>query len=144
MNAPVTPPIGATPVVDIDKFAGKYVELRDKIEEVKKKHKEELSPYVETLEQLNGVILKHLQTQNAQNQKTASGHSVFVSEKKSASIADMSAFWTHVVTSGDFDMVDKKANVTAVFDFIEKHKTNPPGVNVSITHIAGVRRATGK
>jgi phage-related tail protein len=140
MNIPVTPPISAP--VDINKRTEQFIQLRDKIKEIQTKHKDELKPYVETLEQLNADILAHLQNQGAQNMKTSGGHSIYVTEKKSASIEDMSAFWAWVVTSGNFDMVDKKANVTAVFDHIQEHKCPPPGVNVSTSHVAGVRRGS--
>jgi hypothetical protein len=53
----------------------------------------------------------------------------------------MSAFWTYVVSQGDFDMVDKKANPTAVAEYIEKNKSPPPGVNFSVMETIGVRRA---
>jgi len=129
---------------DINTRAEQFVKLRDKINEIKEKHKEELKPYVETLEQLNSAILAHLQDQKAQNLKTVGGHTVYVSEKRSASIADAEAFWAYCVTTGDFDMVDKKANVTAVFDFVKEHNRPPPGVNTTSVHVAGVRRSSGK
>ncbi len=136
MNAPVAPS------VDINERAEQFVKLRDKISEIKEKHKEELKPYNEALEQLNSMLLDHLQKQGAQNMKTAGGVTIYVSEKKHASIADATAFWTYVVTQGDFDLVDKRANVPAVFEHIEKHKVPPPGINTSVTHVAGVRRPT--
>jgi len=129
MNAPM----------NIDTRVAQYVALRDKIKAIKDRHKEELAPYTETLELLNGVLLGHLNTIGADRAGTAAG-TVYKTAKKSASIADMSAFWTYVVTQGDFDMVDKKANPTAVEAYIEANGTPPPGVNFSVMDVVGVQR----
>lgn len=125
--------------LNFDKRVAQYVKLRDHIKARKDAHKAELAPFNELLEQLNGVMLGHLQNVSADSVSTASG-TVYKCEKKSASIADMSAFWTHVITSGDWDLVDRKANVTAVEAYIEKNGAPVPGVNYSSRFEAGVRR----
>jgi len=125
---------------NIDTRVAQFVKLRDKIKEIQDRHSEELKPYKETLEKLNGVLLGHLQAVGAENVGTAAG-TVYKTTKKSASIADMTAFWTYVVTQGDFDMVDKKANVTAVEAYIEEHGVQPPGINYTTKDVVGVRRA---
>lgn len=130
MNAPVT----------IETRVAQFVKLRDKIKEIKDRHAEELKPYAETLEKLNGVLLGHLQSVGAENVGTSAG-TVYKTTKKSASVADMTAFWTYIVSQGDFDLLDKKANVTAVEAHIEEHGTPPPGVNYTTKEVVGVRRA---
>lgn len=122
-----------------DKRVEQFVKLRDKIRGIKEKQKEELTPYTDALEQLNGILLGHLITVGADNVGTANG-TVYKTAKKSASIADMDAFWTYVVTQGAFDMVDKKANPTAVEEFIEANGSPPPGVNWNVVDVVGVRR----
>jgi hypothetical protein len=128
------------PEMNVDKRVEQFVKLRDKIKEIKERHKSELKEYTETLEQLSSALLDHLNKQGADNVGTSHG-TVYKTSKKSASIADMSAFWTYVVSQGDFDMVDKKANPTAVAEYIEKNKSPPPGVNFSVMETIGVRRA---
>lgn len=117
-----------------------YVKLRDKIKEIQDRHKEELAPFKELLEKLNSVLLGHLNTVGADNVGTGAG-TVYRTTKKSASIADMSAFWDYVTSQGDFDMVDKKANATAVEEYIAEHGAPPPGVNWNCVDVVGVRRA---
>lgn len=129
-----------TTPVDFDKRVGQYIALRDKIKAIKDKQKLELAPYTETLEKLNGVLLGHLNTVGGDRVGTSHG-TVYKTIKKSASIADASAFWTYVVTAGDFDMVDKKANATAVEAYIKANKTTPPGVNFSVLEVVGVQRS---
>jgi hypothetical protein len=50
------------------------------------------------------------------------------------------AFWCYVTTTVNIELIDKKANVVAVFDFINENKTAPPGVETSVKHVVGVRR----
>jgi len=45
-----------------------------------------------------------------------------------------------VIGSEAWDLLDRKANVTAVSDFIEENNAPPPGVNFSTTYVVGVRR----
>ena len=132
-------PLEDTPE-DIAKRVGQFVKLRDLKKEIEDRHKAELAPLNQAMEELKDLMRTHLNALNVENMKTASG-TVSVRAKVSASVTDMSAFWTHVVTSGDFDLIDKKANVTAVTDYVEKNGVAPPGVNYSRLLDVGVTRA---
>jgi hypothetical protein len=127
-------------MTDIAKRIGQFVKLRDKIGEIKKQQKDSLKPYNETLEQLNGVLLAHLNSVNGNSVSTDAG-TVYKSEKKSASLADPEAFRKFVIENQLFDLIDWKANVTAVEDYIKEKEMAPPGVNFSSVTVAGVRRA---
>jgi hypothetical protein len=135
----MTEPVNTGPI-NIDKRVEQFVALRDKIKEIKERQKKELEPYVDTLEKLNGVLLGHLNTIRSNSVGTDHG-TVYKTVKKSASISDMTAFWTYVVSQGDFDMVDKKANPTAVEAYIAEHNAPPPGVNFNTLEVVGVRRS---
>lgn len=128
------------PLPNIEKRVGQYLQLRDLIKKEDEAHKEKMKPLRETLEQLNSVLLKHLKGIGADSAATPAG-TVYQTAKKAATIADMKAFWEYVVNAGDFDLVDKKANVTAVEDYITKNHAPPPGVNFSTALVVGVRRA---
>lgn len=136
----------------IAKRTAQYIALRDHIKKIKDRHKDELRQPTEILEQLNSVLLGHLNANGLQNAATASG-TVYKSYKKSASIADMTAFWTYVVTQNEWDLIDKKANATAVEDYINKQieaakldptivPAPPPGVNWTVLEVVGVQRAS--
>lgn len=124
---------------NFEKRVGQYVALRDKIKAITDQHKEQLAPYKELLDKLNTELLGHLNTVGGDSVATPAG-TVYRTDRKSASIQDMTAFWTYVVSQGDFDMVDKKANPTAVEDYIKKNNASPPGVNFTVQHVVGVRR----
>jgi hypothetical protein len=46
----------------------------------------------------------------------------------------------HVIQNNSFELLDKRANVTAVKDYVKEHNTTPPGVNLSSITSIGVRR----
>lgn len=140
-QAEPAPPAPAQPV-DLNTRVGQFIKLRDLRTELKEKHKAELAPIEEAMEQLEQVLLSALNAQNASSVKTASG-TVYKSLKESASMADPAAFWSYVIASGNFDLVDKKANVTAVKAHIEDPANGgnpPPGVNFSSVVLPRVRR----
>jgi len=127
-------------MADIEKRVGQYVKLRDHIKKLNDQHKKAIKPFNETLEQLNSVLLAHLNGMKANSAATDSG-TVFVTEKKSASLADAQAFMDYVIANSAWDLLDRKANVTAVEDHINTTQLPPPGVNYSSTFVVGVRRA---
>jgi len=124
---------------DIAKRVEQYVKLRDKIKQIKDEQKKILKPYNETLEQLNALLLAHLNGLNGNSVSTDAG-TVYRTEKKSASLADAEAFMEYVIANNAFDLLDRKANVTAVEDHINEHNAPPPGVNFQSTFEVGVRR----
>jgi len=127
------------PTVDISKRVDQYVRLRDLIKAKEDEHKAAMKPYKEMLDKLNSVLLDHLNTINGESVRTDTG-TVYRTEKKAASLADPDAFMRYVIGSEAWDLLDRKANVTAVSDFIEENNAPPPGVNFSTTYVVGVRR----
>jgi hypothetical protein len=132
MNAP-------TPAIDIEKRVEQYVALRDKIKALDDAHKTKLEPFRDALETLNGMLLAHLGTINADSVSTGAG-TVYRTAKKSASLQDAEAFMAYVKTSNNWDLLDRKANAKAVEDYVTQHGSLPPGVKYSVMHVVGVRR----
>lgn len=124
---------------DFSKSVDQFVKLRDKVKAIKDRHKTELEPYNTAMEQLNALLLSRLEHIGADSVKTGAG-TVYRTERCSASIADMTAFWNFVTRTDDWNLVDRRANVSAVKDAIDDGKI-VPGVNFTRSYIAGVRRA---
>ena len=143
------------PKRDVNTYIEKFVKLRDKRDEIKERHKEELKPLTEMLDALGDVLLGHLNANGIDRVGAPAGtaHKIL---KKSATIADKEAFWAFVVTSGTWELIDYKASPTAVAEFIAEQElavtqavaagqtppaiAAPPGVNY-VTHFeVGVRR----
>lgn len=127
-------------VIDISKRVEQYVRLRDKIKSLDDEHKQKMKPYKEALEKLNGAMLTHLMQIGAENIRTEFG-TVYRNTKTSATLADPEAFMEFVVSNEAWDLMDRKANVTAVKDYLAENNTLPPGVNFNQIVEVGVRRA---
>ena len=127
-------------MADINTRVAQYVALRDKIKAQDDAHKVAMKPAKETLDQLNSVLLAHLISLSV-NSASTDGGTVYRTEKKSASLADAKAFMDYVIANQAWDLLDRKANTTAVEEFIKGNAAPPPGVNFSSTYVVGVRRA---
>lgn len=127
-------------MADINTRVEQYVKLRDKIKAIEAEQKKTLKPFKDTLEQLNSVLLAHLNSMAANSASTDNG-TVYRTEKKAASLADAKAFMDYVIANQAWDLIDRKANVTAVEEHINVHGVTPPGVNWGSTFVVGVRRA---
>ena len=127
-------------MADINTRVAQYVALRDKIKAQDDAHKVAMKPAKETLDQLNSVLLAHLISLSV-NSASKDGGTVYRTEKKSASLADAKAFMDYVIANQAWDLLDRKANTTAVEEFIKGNAAPPPGVNFSSTYVVGVRRA---
>lgn len=126
--------------VDIEKRVGQYVSLRDKIKELDDAHKAAMKPYRDMLDNLNGMLLSHLNDIKADSVKSGAG-TVYRTVKKSASLDDPEAFMRFVIAQGQWDLLDRKANSVAVEDFIKTNNTQPPGVKFTQRMEVNVRRS---
>lgn len=117
-----------------------YIKLRDLIKAKDEAHKKAMAPAREALEKLNGVMLEHLNQIGGDSVKSESG-TVYRTMKRSASLEDADAFMRFVVDKERFELLDRKANVNAIEDFVKENGIMPPGVKLSSTQLVGVRRS---
>jgi hypothetical protein len=115
-----------------------YIKLRDKIKEADDAHAAKMKPSKAYLERLNSALLAGLNATGQDAAKTPYG-TAYRSSRKSASIADGTVFREFVIANQYWDLLDWKANATAVADFIASGSP-PPGINFTTTFTAGVRR----
>lgn len=119
-----------TPVVNFAERVDQYIKLRAKKKEIQDEQKAVIAKYNSALEKLEGLLLSWLEQTGQDNAKTAFG-TVYKKERKSASLNDASQFLDYVIENGAWDLMDRKANVTACADYIEEHGSAPPGVTFS-------------
>lgn len=139
-----TPAVVETPIpATVDKRVAQYVQVRDAIKAANEEHEARIKPMVELQNMLTGWMENFLAQAGADNIKTAHG-TCYRTTRYSASLADPEAFMQYVITNGKFDLLDRKANVTACKDYVAEHNLPPPGVSMSSISTVGVRRASGK
>lgn len=124
---------------DAEKRIGQYVALRDKKKEIEERHKAELKPLNDAMEMLESMLLAHLNN-TKQDSASCSTGTAYKGSRVSAKIVDASLFRRHVIGSEAWDLVDWKANSTAVQAIVDDTGEPPPGINYSKTITLGVRR----
>ncbi len=130
-------------MTDIEKWTAYYIGIRDYIKAKEDAHKKAMKDPKEKLDKVAGIIQKHMAEHSVQSLKTKAG-TCYLSTKSTASLADPDAFMNYVIENKQFDLLDRRANVTAVKDFVTAHKALPPGVNLSTIETLGVTRASAK
>ena len=139
-TVPVVQATAAAPTpIPISTRIEQYVKLRDLIKEQDDAHKKKMEPYRTALEQLNGVMLNHLNAIGGDSVKSEAG-TVYRTIKRSASLEDADAFMRHVIGGEHWELLERKANVTAVQAFVDENGVLPPGVKWTSTQVVGVRR----
>jgi hypothetical protein len=117
-----------------------YIQLRDakvKAEDLSKEFmRTNFTDRMETLEQLLLDIL------NANGLDSIAGPSGTAYKKISTSVtvADPREFRRHIIGAEQWDLLDWRANKTAVNDLVDKGEPLPPGVNRSAFLTVGIRR----
>lgn len=105
-----------------------YLDTRDAKAEVERKHKEHVKQYSEVMKKIEAKLFEHLQAHNMQSLSSDVG-TAYISHKRYATISDGVAFKNFVIENRAWDMLDWKANVTSVGDFLTEHEVLPPGIN---------------
>ena len=128
------------PPDSIEELVSQVVSVRDKIKEADDLHKTKTLAARTYKDQLEAKLLERLNELGGDSIKTSAG-TVYRSSRQSATIADGGVFREYVVQNAAFDLVDWRANATAIGDFIKQETTPPPGVNYSIAYTVNVRRS---
>lgn len=155
----------------IEEAIGKYVELRDRIAEIGKRHTAELAPLSDAMKLLEGFFAAQMAEVGCDSFKTAQG-TAFKKNSNSVTMQDPIAFKEHVFipaaeaiyhylcaigftpqqadleaiksmlqTKVRWDMVDFRAGKKGVLEYLEENSVLPPGVNVETVSVVQVRRA---
>lgn len=133
-------PAPAMDAREIEKRVGQYIAIRDRLAELDAEHEERCKKLKETQNLLSGLMLTYLERAGATSIKTPEGTCI-ASSKTTASLADPKAFMDFVIANSAWDLLDRKANATAVRDYVAEKGTLPPGANLSTIRTLSVRRA---
>jgi hypothetical protein len=118
-----------------------YLWLRDNKKAEKEKFDAWLAEnYTKRMDEIEGLLLAKFD-QDKTDSITA--HGIGNAHRKvstSVTIADMREFKRHVIGSEAWELVDWRANKTAVGEIVEAKQPLPPGVNYTETYTVGVRK----
>jgi len=118
----------------------KYILVRDKMNEAKKRHKAELEPFMEALNKLEAMFATHMDEAGVTNLKTDNA-TAFITTMASVRNADKIAFIDFVKENEAWHLLDIRASKTAVKEYIEENDAPPPGVSYETHRVVQVRKA---
>lgn len=124
---------------DINNRVKQYVALRDMVREIDEKWEAEKKKYTSRMEEVSGRIQRFMSENKITDSLKTEEGTCYISTRYSASVQDGEAFMKFV-QQGNFDMIERRANATAVKDYVKNNNQLPPGVNLSSIQSLGVRR----
>lgn len=127
----------------VDTRVEQYIKLRDHIKKMDAEYEAKKKPYTETLNLINGWLTSFLDTAKAESMKTKHG-TCYTTTRHTASLADADAFMKYVIDTNSFELLDRRANSTAVKDYVKQNNQLPPGCNLSAIRTVGVRKPKEK
>lgn len=128
-------------VITVETRVAQYVAIRDKVKEMDEEHEKKRAPLLELQNMLSGWLQQHLEKFGSESVRTAAG-TVYLSTRFTASLADPDTFMKFVIEHNRFELMDRRANATAVKDYVQERGVLPPGVNLNGIKTVGVRRAS--
>jgi len=118
----------------------KYIQLRDKIKEVKDHQKKQLEPYNEAITRLEGLLLTALDAAGVENMRAKSG-TVYKAVATSAAVRDWGLTLDYIREHELWELLERRVSKVAAAAVIEERQEPIPGVE--LTQVTGlhVRRA---
>ena len=116
-----------------------FVKLRDKKNEIKRRHSEELAPINEKMATLEAWLQRDLLNRKVQSQKTEAG-TAYLSTDARATVKDRDAYLDFVREKEMWDLLENRVSKTVVRDYLEETGEVIPGVHYEVSQVVRVRR----
>lgn len=141
MSEVIERPVTTRPSMTPDTMIEKYVKLRDRKNELEEKHKQELAPFKQLMDELEGWLLEALNAADLQSMRSPHG-TAYKSIRTSATVRERQAFLDYVIANQAWDLIESRCNKTTAFGIIEETKQPIPGVDTTSEVVVNVRRAS--
>jgi hypothetical protein len=125
----------------IEQLIDRYVKLRDRKAAMKAEYDLSVAKIDEAMTKVENFILGHLNTNGIDSVGAPAG-TAFKATMTSATVADRDAFMGYVRNNEAFNLLDVRANKTAVIEFREANNDLPPGINWREEAVVRIRRAS--
>lgn len=139
---PEGPVLNQSETAKFERFIEAYVKLRDRLQDATKAFEETQKGDKDLMNMLTAWLTNRLEAVGAESVKTKAG-TAYTTTRYTASLADPKAFMDFVLANNKLELLDRKANSSAVRDYVQETGGLPPGANLSAIRTVGVRRAPG-
>ena len=116
-----------------------FIAIRDKLKQMDDAYEATKKPLLDIQNLLSGWFEKFLTETGQQSAVTPLG-TIHWNTRYTTSVSDADEFMKHVIATQDFDLLDRRANATAVKEYAGKHGALPPGVNLNAIRTVGVKK----
>jgi hypothetical protein len=117
-----------------------FIQNRDAIEEMEKRHKLELKPAFRLRELLTEQLLLKLKATGQEMARTKAG-TVSVAPRTSISCSNPNEFMEYLIENQLWELIDRRPNKTACLEFNNENGQLPPGVKMTSKEDVNVQRA---
>lgn len=127
--------------LDTSGIIQKYVQLRDKKSELKKKYDNDVAMVDAVLEKMEAWLLGKMDEAGTSQLASPEGYGTAYQQLKvRANCTDWPSFWGFIQQSGRFDMLEKRVGNKTVQDYFTEVGELPPGINIHQEREVVVRR----
>jgi len=120
----------STVLMTAEQINEKYISLRNRKKEIEARHKAELKPLVDVMEQLEVLTLQFLQA-NAMKSISTEGGTCFIVTRRSYKITDRDDFRSWCEANGRTDFLEARPAKSAIDEYLEAGNSLPPGLDTS-------------
>ncbi len=117
-----------------------YLQLRAKKEETVAKHKEELAPINDQMNKCLAWVQQQLQNQGLQNFK-GNGSIAFLQTDVAVKVQDWDAMFEWIKANEAWMFLEKRVSKSVVQEFMQANNEVPPGVAISTSVEAHIRKS---
>lgn len=125
--------------VTVEDVVRGYVKLRDRKNDLKKKHTEELKPINEKMQMIEGWLLRDMTTRKVESEKTKEGTAYVMTDSRTP-VRDRDALLKFIIENEMWDLFENRVSKSVVMDYLEETGEVIPGVSVEQTKVVRVRR----
>lgn len=118
----------------------KFIQLRDKIAEIKKAQAKQLEPFIEMQTRLDGLLTQALNDAGLDSMRCDAG-TVYRSTVRSVTVQDWPATFEFIQTNQLWDLLERRVSKTAAVAVIEETGKPIPGLKVDQASVLHVRRS---
>lgn len=125
--------------MNVGEIIGTYMKLRAKKKSIEAAAKSEVEKLTAVMDKIETLLKVEADKQGVTSFKSEHG-TAFISTKDYANVADWDAVLGYIQTSGDYTILNKAVNKTAVRAYIDRTKETPPGVTYGTMLEINVRK----
>lgn len=127
--------------MQLNELVEKYIALRDRKAKFKAEYDAKVAELDAVMDKIEAVLLKTFDDTGMDSVRTSAG-TAYKSLRTSVTVADWDAYREHIIANGAWELLEKRANKTAVEQYKSANDDLPPGLNWREERVINIRRSS--